>query len=225
MGAGLRSLHRSPTPTPTIQRCCTSPAARQHNRRAQLHVHGAAAMHYVTGLYALDLHADDINWCKPPIPDGSRNVVRRHRAPLLHGVTSGGRRGGLRRAALVPHPRRPGCDGVVQPHPPPLRMLIKAGPELAAAQSLSACASWPAWGEPLNAEAVWWGERVLGLPNPRQLVADRDRRHHDRQHPGLRVKPGSMGRRCPEWTPAWSDRHDDGTISSSTNPTSRGNLR
>ena len=30
--------------------------------RAQ-HVHGAVAMHYITGLFALDLHPGDIYWC------------------------------------------------------------------------------------------------------------------------------------------------------------------
>lgn len=31
--------------------------------KGALHVHGAVAMHYLTGLYALDLHHDDIYWC------------------------------------------------------------------------------------------------------------------------------------------------------------------
>jgi acetyl-CoA synthetase len=31
--------------------------------KGALHVHGAVTMHYLTGLYALDLHPDDIYWC------------------------------------------------------------------------------------------------------------------------------------------------------------------
>src|SRR6185369_3742466 len=31
--------------------------------KGALHVHGAVQMHYLTGLFALDLHADDIYWC------------------------------------------------------------------------------------------------------------------------------------------------------------------
>ena len=53
-------------------------------------------------------------------------------------------------------------------------------------------------GEPLNPEAVVWGERGLRPAVPRQLVADRDRRDHDRQLPRRwTIKPGSMGRPLP----------------------------
>lgn len=55
--------------------------------KGALHVHGAVAMHYITGLYALDLHADDIYWCTADpgwVTGMSYGVI----APLLHGITS-----------------------------------------------------------------------------------------------------------------------------------------
>jgi acetyl-CoA synthetase len=43
-------------------------------------------------------------------------------------------------------------------------MLMKAGPELAAAAPFSRLRFIASVGEPLNPEAVWWGKDVLGLP-------------------------------------------------------------
>ena len=48
--------------------------------------------------------------------------------------------------------------------PTAIRMLIKAGPELAAQYRFPRLRFIASVGEPLNAEAVWWGKRVLGLP-------------------------------------------------------------
>ena len=52
-------------------------------------------------------------------------------------------------------------------------------------------------GEPLNPEAVVWGDETPWPSLPRQLVADRNRRHHDRQFRRQDIKPGSMGRPLP----------------------------
>ena len=77
-------------------------------------------------------------------------------------------------------------------------MLMKAGPEPARALRPPALRFIASVGEPLNPEAVWWGQEVLGPADPRQLVADRDRRHHDRQlRRRMDIKPGSMGRPLP----------------------------
>ena len=66
-------------------------------------------------------------------------------------------------------------------------------------------------GEPLNPEAVVWGQRGLRPAVPRQLVADRDRRHHDRQlRRRMDIKPGSMGRPLPGIEAAIVERSDDG---------------
>ena len=65
--------------------------------------------------------------------------------------------------------------------PTAIRMLMRAGADLARSFDLSALRFVASVGEPLNPEAVVWGEEALGSPDPRQLVADRDRRDHDRQ--------------------------------------------
>jgi acetyl-CoA synthetase len=76
-------------------------------------------------------------------------------------------------------------------------MLMRAGAELPARHDLSRCASSPASAS-RSTPRRWLGPGGLGLPDPRQLVADRDRRDHDRQLPGdADVRPGSMGRPLP----------------------------
>ena len=78
---------RSSPPPLTTRRCCTSPAVPPAHPKGAIHVHGAVTMHYVTGLYALDLHPDDIYWCTADpgwVTGTSYGII----SPLLHGVTS-----------------------------------------------------------------------------------------------------------------------------------------
>src|SRR6185437_13240030 len=52
-----------------------------------IHVHEAVVAHHVTGLYALDLHDDDIFWCTADpgwVTGTSYGII----APLTHGVTN-----------------------------------------------------------------------------------------------------------------------------------------
>ena len=67
--------------------------------------------------------------------------------------------------------------------PPPRRCAcsMRAGAELARTVRPSSLRFVASVGEPLNPEAVVWGKEAFGLTGPRQLVADRDRRNHDRQ--------------------------------------------
>src|SRR5207344_1900464 len=55
--------------------------------KGAIHVHEAVVTHHVTGLYALDLHDDDIFWCTADpgwVTGTSYGII----APLTHGVTS-----------------------------------------------------------------------------------------------------------------------------------------
>lgn len=151
--------------------------------KGALHVHGAVAMHYITGLYALDLHADDIYWCTADpgwVTGMSYGVI----APLLHGITSVVDEGEFdaERWYRILQSQQ---VTVWYTAPTAIRLLIKAGPELAARFEFPRLRFVASVGEPLNAEAVWWGKRVRAA-HSRQLVADRDRWDHDREHTGLR---------------------------------------
>jgi acetyl-CoA synthetase len=130
--------------------------------KGAIHVHGAVTMHYITGLFALDLHADDVFWCTADpgwVTGTSYGVI----TPLLHGVTSivDEAEFDAERWYRILQDER---VTVWYTAPTAVRMLIKAGPEVAARYRFPGLRFVASVGEPLNAEAVWWGKRVLGLP-------------------------------------------------------------
>ncbi|SFQ39608.1 acetyl-CoA synthetase [Geopseudomonas sagittaria] len=124
--------------------------------KGALHVHGAALTHLVTGKYALDLHPDDVFWCTadPGWVTGTSYGIL---APLLLGVTSvvdcadfdAVRWYGILRSEKV---------SVWYTAPTAIRLLMKAGDELARAHKYPDLRFVASVGEPLNPEAVWWGQ-------------------------------------------------------------------
>ena len=159
------------------------------------HVHGAVTMHYVTGLFALDLHPDDIYWCTAD-PGWVTGTAYGIIAPLLHGVTSI-----IDEAEFdAEHWYRILQDEAVTvwyTAPTAIRMLIKAGPELAGKYNFGHLRFVASVGEPLNAEAVWWGKRVLGLPIHDNWWQTETGGIMVANTPAFDIKPGSMGRPLP----------------------------
>lgn len=163
--------------------------------KGAVHVHGAATMHFVTGLYALDLHPGDIYWCTADpgwVTGMSYGVI----APLLHGVTSVVDEGvfDAERWYRILESQR---ITVWYTAPTAIRMLIKAGPELAAKFRFPDLRFIASVGEPLNAEAVWWGKRVLGLPIHDNWWQTETGGIMIANTPAFDIKPGSMGRPLP----------------------------
>ena len=159
------------------------------------HVHAALAMHYITGLFALDLHPDDIYWCTAD-PGWVTGTAYGIIAPLLHGVTSI-----IDEAEFdAEHWYRILQDENVTvwyTAPTAVRMLIKAGPELAAKYRFPHLRFIASVGEPLNAEAVWWGKRSLGLPIHDNWWQTETGGIMVANTPAFDIKPGSMGRPLP----------------------------
>jgi acetyl-CoA synthetase len=159
------------------------------------HVHAAVAMHYITGRFALDLHPDDIYWCTAD-PGWVTGTAYGIIAPLLHGVTSI-----IDEAEFdAEHWYRILQDQEVTvwyTAPTAVRMLIKAGPELAAKYRFPHLRFIASVGEPLNAEAVWWGKRVLGLPIHDNWWQTETGGIMVANTPAFDIKPGSMGRPLP----------------------------
>ena len=159
------------------------------------HVHGAVVMHYSTGLYALDLHPDDIYWCTADpgwVTGTSYGII----APLLHGVTS------IIDEAEFDAQRwyqilQDEEVSVWYTAPTAIRMLIKAGPELPSKYRFPHLRFIASVGEPLNAEAVWWGKRVLGLPIHDNWWQTETGGIMVANTPAFDIKPGSMGRPLP----------------------------
>jgi acetyl-CoA synthetase len=77
--------------------------------------------------------------------------------------------------------------------PTAIRMLMKTGTELARKRAYPALRFVASVGEPLNPEAVWWGEEALGLPIHDNWWQTETGGIMISNFAALDVKPGSMG--------------------------------
>ncbi len=163
--------------------------------KGALHVHGAVVTHYATGRYALDLHAQDRFWCTADpgwVTGTSYGII----APLLHGVTSLIDREEFdaeRWYSLLEQER----ISVWYTAPTAIRMLMKAPVELAQRHRWPALRFVASVGEPLNPQAVWWGQQVLGLPIHDNWWQTETGGIMIANTPAFDIKPGSMGRPLP----------------------------
>ena len=190
--------------------------------KGAIHVHGAVAMHYITGLFALDLHDDDTFWCTADpgwVTGTSYGVI----TPLLHGVTSIVDQAEFDAERWYRILQDQGVT-VWYTAPTAIRMLIKAGPEIAARYSFPRLRFIASVGEPLNADAVWWGKRVLGLPVHDNWWQTETGGIMVANTPAFDIKPGSMGRPLPGVGAFLVHRKDDGTVSVIEEPDVEGEL-
>jgi acetyl-CoA synthetase len=163
--------------------------------KGALHVHGAALMHYMTGKYALDLHANDIFWCTADpgwVTGTSYGII----APLLHGVTSIIDEADFDAQRWYEILATQGVS-VWYTAPTAIRMLMKAGVELARARRYPALRFIASVGEPLNPEAVWWGQEAFGMPIHDNWWQTETGGIMIANTPDMDIKPGSMGRPLP----------------------------
>lgn len=190
--------------------------------KGALHVHGAVAMHYMTGLYALDLHPDDTYWCTADpgwVTGTSYGII----SPLLHGVTSIVDEAEFDAERWYAILQEQGVS-VWYTAPTAIRMLIKTGSELPSHYQFPRLRFIASVGEPLNPEAVWWGKRVLGLPIHDNWWQTETGGIMIANTPAFDIKPGSMGRPLPG-VDAYIVRHnDDGTSTIIDEPGVEGEL-
>ena len=175
-----------------------------------VHVHDAAVAHHATSRFALDLRPDDIFWCTadPGWVTGTSYGIF---APLLHGATN-----------LVLEEE---FDGerwyrTIEEHgvqvwytsPTAIRMLMKLGPELAARFDLSSLRVVASVGEPLNPEAVVWGQQVFGIPILDNWWQTETGGIMIANLRGQEIRPGSMGRPLPGIEARIVKRREDGGL-------------
>ncbi len=163
--------------------------------KGAIHVHGAVVAHAATGRYALDLHPQDRYWCTADpgwVTGTSYGII----APLLLGVSSLVDReefDAQRWYTLLEQER----ITVWYTAPTAIRMLMKAGAELAQQHRFPDLRFVASVGEPLNPEAVWWGLDALGLPIHDNWWQTETGGIMIANTPAFDIKPGSMGRPLP----------------------------
>ena len=163
--------------------------------KGAVHVHDAAVTHWATGKYALDLHPGDTYWCTADpgwVTGTSYGII----APLLHGVTSivDNADFDAERWYRILQEQQ---VTVWYTAPTAIRMLMKAGAEIAASHVFPSLRFIASVGEPLNPEAVWWGKEVLGLPIHDNWWQTETGGIMIANTPAFDIKPGSMGRPLP----------------------------
>jgi len=179
--------------------------------KGAVHVHEAVVAHHATGAMALDLHPDDVFWCTADpgwVTGTSYGII----APLTHGVTSivdtcefdAERWYRILEAERV---------SVWYTAPTAIRMLMRSGDDLPGRFDLGALRFVASVGEPLNPEAVVWGERVLGLPIHDNWWQTETGGIMIANYASMDVRPGSMGRPLPGIDATVLARGDDGRAS------------
>ena len=179
--------------------------------KGAVHVHEAVIAHHATAAFALDLRPGDVFWCTADpgwVTGTSYGII----APLTHGLTlltDAAEFDAKRWYRLLAEQR----VSVWYTAPTAIRMLMRYGPELAAAYDLSALRFIASVGEALNPEAVVWGQRVLGLPVHDNWWQTETGAIMISNFAVMEIRPGSMGRPLPGVTAGLLERGEDGRAS------------
>jgi acetyl-CoA synthetase len=190
--------------------------------KGALHVHDAVVAHHATGRFALDLHDEDVFWCTADpgwVTGTSYGII----APLTVGVTSIIDEGDF-------DPER-WYATLAAEHvtvwytaPTAIRMLMKAGAELPGRFDLTSLRFLASVGEPLNPEAVVWGDTMLGRPFHDNWWQTETGGIMIANVAAMDIRPGSMGRPLPGVDAAIVRRLEDDTVEEIDDPATTGEL-
>lgn len=160
-----------------------------------MHVHEAVVAHHITGQTALDFHDGDVFWCTADpgwVTGTSYGII----SPLSNGVEMV-----VDEAEFDARRWYRILEGeqitVWYTAPTAIRMLMKAGGDLADDFDLSSLRFVASVGEPLNPEAVMWGKEVLGLAIHDNWWQSETGGIMISNYASMDIKPGSMGRPLP----------------------------
>ncbi len=190
--------------------------------KGALHVHEAVVVHAASARFALDLGPEDVYWCTAD-PGWVTGMSYGSVAPLVVGATLV-----VDEAEFDPERwYRILQDEAVEvwyTAPTAIRMLMKHGPDLARRFDLSALRFAASVGEPLNPEAVIWGQEVLGRPFHDTWWQTETGGIMLANTAAADIKPGSMGRPLPGIEAAIVQRHQGGGLEVIEEPERDGEL-
>jgi acetyl-CoA synthetase len=160
-----------------------------------LHAHAAVAAHVATARWVLDLKQGDVYWCTAD-PGWVTGISYGVIAPLACGVGMVVDREEFdapRWYEILDSER----ISVWYTAPTAIRMLMKAGVELARARRYPALRHLASVGEPLNPEAVVWGNEAFDMPFHDTWWQTETGAIMIANYPCLDIRPGSMGKPVP----------------------------
>lgn len=167
------------------------------------HVHYSLISQYLTTKWVLDLQDDDIYWCTADpgwVTGTSYGII----GPWSLGITQCVMDSGFSAEAWYAFMERHKVS-MWYSAPTAIRSLMKAGDDLVKKFDLTSLRHLASVGEPLNAEAVIWSEKVFGKPFFDTYWQTETGSMMICNYPGMKVKPGSMGKAFPGLTGAILD--------------------
>jgi acetyl-CoA synthetase len=163
--------------------------------KGAVHVHGAVVAHHASGRTALDLHDDDVFWCTADpgwVTGTSYGII----TPLTHGITSIVDEAEFEAERWYRVLAEQGVS-VWYTAPTALRMLMRAGADLAHQYELPRLRFVASVGEPLNPEGVVFGQEAWGLPVHDNWWQTETGGIMIGNLAATDIRPGSMGRPLP----------------------------
>lgn len=159
------------------------------------HVHYSLISQYITAKWVLDLHDDDIYWCTADpgwVTGTSYGII----GAFSNGVTQCVMDTGFSAEAWYKFIEKHRIT-VWYSAPTAIRSLMKAGDEIIKKFDLTCLRHLASVGEPLNSEAVIWSEKVFGKPFLDTYWQTETGSMVITNYPGMKIKPGSMGKPFP----------------------------
>jgi acetyl-CoA synthetase len=159
------------------------------------HVHYSLIAQYLTAKWVLDINDDDIYWCTADpgwVTGTSYGII----GPWSLGATQCVLDMGFSAEAWYRFIEKNKVT-VWYSAPTAIRSLMKAGTDLVRKHDLSSLRYLTSVGEPLNAEAVIWSEKAFGKPFHDTYWQTETGCIMITNFPGMKVKPGSMGKPFP----------------------------
>ena len=178
--------------------------------KGAMHVHQAVVAHHKTGQFALDFQPGDIFWCTADpgwITGTSYGII----APLTNGITSiidEAEFDAERWYSLIQDQR----VTIWYTAPTAVRMMMKIGAEVVRKYDFRHLRLIASVGEPLNPEAVIWGEQTFGLPIHDNWWQTETGGIMISNYAAMDIRPGSMGRPLPGIQAGLVRRRRDGGI-------------
>jgi acetyl-CoA synthetase len=159
------------------------------------HVHYSLISQYLTSKWVLDLREDDVYWCTADpgwVTGTSYGII----GPWSNGITQCVLDKGFSAENWYRFMEKNKVT-MWYSAPTAIRSLMKAGDDLIKQFDLSSLRHLASVGEPLNAEAVIWSEKVFGKPFLDTYWQTETGSMMLTNFPGMKVKPGSMGKPFP----------------------------
>jgi acetyl-CoA synthetase len=173
--------------------------------KGAVHVHQAVMGHYATAKYVLDLNPDDIYWCTADsgwVTGTSYGIFGPWSNGISQVVYEGGFGAGHWYSVIEKYKVT-----VWYTAPTAIRMLMKAGEKIVGKYNLKSLRYMCSVGEPLNPEAILWGQKVFGLAFHDNWWQTETGCIQIANYPVQDIRPGSMGKPLPGITAAILDEN------------------